>query len=131
MLSQETLSVILILVVVAVGGYSLYLQYRQGKAITLPSVVATLEGAVPLSEELLKVATIAVQSAEQLKREGKIDSNDVAFNYALDFVKDWFPNAHDVSNEKIIAAINSAVLVASYLSNQIEASKSEVESLQE
>lgn len=119
-MSAETLNVVLILLTVLVAAYALYQRYKRGEAIDASGVVSELKAAQPLASELIAIATIAVQSAEQLKNTGKIDGNDAAFNYALNFIKGWFPAASGIDNADIKAAIESAVLVANALSQQIK-----------
>lgn len=118
-MSAETLNVVMIILVVVVGAFGVYQMYKRGETITAGTVVNTIKAAQPLAQELISVATIAVNSAEQLKNTGKIGSNDEAFNYALNFVKKWIPATAGVDNADIKAAIEAAVLVANFMSDQI------------
>lgn len=113
----EWISIAALVVSVIVG---IYLFVSRQTPLTAANVTASLESVQPLAQELLTVATIAVNSAEQLKNTGKIDSNDEAFNYALSFVKKWVPAASGIDNADIKAAIESAVLVANFMSEQIK-----------
>jgi hypothetical protein len=82
-------------------------------------VLDTVQEATPIADELIKVATIGVQAAEQLKNTGKIGGNAEALNYAIDFVTGWSPALASLENEKIIAAIESAVLITNVISEQL------------
>lgn len=116
--------VILILLVVGLVGYDLFRRSQAGETVlvTPPSLLEAVERYRPIAVELMEVAQVAVNATEQLKREGKIQSNDVAFNHAIDLVKKWIPDEWEVDNEDVIAAINSAVLVASALRKEAGAS---------
>lgn len=118
-MTSETLNVILIILVVLVGAFGVYQKVKRGETVTAGTVVNTIKAAQPLAQELINVATIAVNSAEQLKNTGKIGSNDEAFDYALNFVKKWIPAASGIDNADIKAAIEGAVLVANFMSEQI------------
>lgn len=115
-MDANTMTIVVSIIAVLIAAFAVW---RSGRPVTLQGVTTELAAAQPLAQELANVATIAVQSAEQLKRTGEIKSNDAAFNYALDFVKKWIPASSGIDNKDIIAAINSAVLVASYLADQI------------
>jgi hypothetical protein len=105
---------ILIIIVVIVAAISLWIALKNKSGELTPVVVAnTVRESVPVAKELMEIVQIGVNSAEQLKREGKILTNDVAFNHVLDYIKRWVPDEWEVSNEDIITAINAAVLVAS------------------
>lgn len=122
-MSAETLNVILIVLVVLVAVWGVYERYKRGEEVTVTNVVSELKEARPLAEELIAVATIGVQAAEQLKNTGKLPNNDAAFDYALDFVKKWIPASSGIDNADIKNAIESAVLVANYMSEQIKSSQ--------
>lgn len=117
-MTPDQLNVILILITMGVAAFALYKAYSRGEGVTLSSAIEEIKEARPVALELMEIAQIAVNATEQLKREGKIEENDVAFSHALDLVKKWLPNSFRVDNEDIIAAINAAVLVASGLSKQ-------------
>lgn len=119
-MSTDMLQTYLIIITVVVAIVAIVRSYMVTHTVDLtPStLVETIKEAQPVAKELMEVAQIAVNATEQLKREGKIASNDQAFNHALDLVKKWIPDQWEVDNEDIIAAINSAVLVASALSKQ-------------
>lgn len=116
-MTPETLNILLIVIVVVLAGFALFArQQRDPEATITPSVVLEeIKMARPLAVELAEIVQIAVNSVEQLRREGKIQSNDVAFNRALDIAKKWIPDEWEVDNEDLINTINSAVLVASSL----------------
>lgn len=119
-MDAQTLNVILIVLTVIVAAYALYQRHKAGEAIEAGGVVTELKAAQPLAQELMTVATIAVQAAEQLKNTGKLPDNNAAFEYAVSFIKKWIPAAEGIDNEDIKAAIESAVLVASALTEQIK-----------
>lgn len=126
-MSAETWNVILIIAVVLVGAYGAYQHYRKNKTIDLPTVVNTLEQAVPLSKEIIDVAQTAVNEIEQIRRQPGVQmTNNEAFARATDTVRRWFPAVEEVTDEQIITAVNSAILVASHLTNQLKAAKAEV-----
>lgn len=119
--------VVLILITLVVSVYALYKASQSGQAVNLGSVVSTIEGSVPLAKEIIDVAQTAVNSIEQMRRQpGNTMSNNEAFSRATATVRKWFPATEDVSDEQIITAINSAVLVASTMTNQIQAAKAVV-----
>jgi hypothetical protein len=114
---------ILIIVTILVAAFALYRTFKNKPEEVTPTVVAnTIRESVPVAKELMEIIQIAVNSSEQLKREGKISSNDVALNHALDYIKRWVPASWQVSNEDIIVGINSAVLIASGLRKEAGAS---------
>lgn len=111
---------ILIVLTLVVAGVALYKASQRGeiKSFTPSTLVEAVQEARPIAIELKEIAQVAVSSVEQLRREGKIQDNDAAFNRALDLTKKWIPDEWEISNEDIVAAINAAVLVASALSRQ-------------
>ena len=117
----------IILIVAAVAlvtaGYAVY---KLGRIPTVTELVSSVEGGIPVGQDFAQVAEIAVNAAEQLKRQGKIATNDEAFNHALNIAKKYLPALTPIENEKMIAAINAAVLVASALTAQIEAAKTSI-----
>lgn len=112
-MTPEQTQTILVLITLAVAGYALYQSFRRGETITLTGAVEEIKEARPVAVELMEVVQIAVNSVEQLRREGKIADNDVAFRRALDISKKWIPDEWEIDNEDLINAINAAVLVAS------------------
>lgn len=96
-----------------------FLLWRRSEPITLEGVITTAEEAVPLARILTEVATTGVQAAEQLAATGKILRSD-RLTYALNYIKGWSPALSGLENEKILAAIESAVLVANALRAQAE-----------
>lgn len=117
-MTGEQWQIVLIFVSLVIAGFALYRSFQAGNQITLSGAVEEIKSSVPVALELKEIAELAVGSVEQLRREGKIQDNDVAFNRALDLVKKWIPAEMHVDNEDILAAINAAVLVASALSRQ-------------
>jgi hypothetical protein len=126
-MDAQTIQVVMIVVTLLVAGYALYRSYQADHGITLSAVAEQIKEAQPVVLQLREVVEIAVQAAEQLKREGSIQSNDEALNHALNLVKQWIPDEWEVSNRDIIESINSAVLVASALSRQAGKSSETVE----
>lgn len=116
-MEQETIQTILIVLTLLVAGYALFRKRETIDISTLtPSaVLEEINSARPIAVELMEIAQVAVNSVEQLRREGKIQSNDVAFNTALDLIKKWVPDQWELDNEDIVNSINAAVLVASAL----------------
>lgn len=109
-------------VALVVAIYSVYAASQHGTPVTLAGSVEALKEAVPVAVQAKEIVQIAVNSAEQLKREGSLKTNDQAFNHALDLAKKWIPPEWQVSNEDIINFINAAVLVSSALARQAGAS---------
>lgn len=118
--------VILILITAVVALYAVYAAHQKGEVLTPGVVVNEVKAAQPVAVELMEVAQIAVNAVEELRRQGKIQSNDEAFNYALNYMKKWIPDEWEVDNEDIIATINAAVLVASAIREQIDSGKGNV-----
>ena len=87
-----------------------------------------MEDAVPLGQQIEKAAEIGVKAAEQLKREGKLPSNDAALHFAIDTAKKFLPVLEPIDDERLIAAINASVLAASALTAQIEQAKAQINS---
>lgn len=91
-----------------------------------PANVTNAINAVPsLTAEVEKAATIVVQGIEQARREGKLD-NVPAYGELLNQVRGWLPVNVKPTNEQILSAINSAILLASLATNQINAAKATV-----
>lgn len=130
-MTTDQVQLFLIIATILVAGFALYRSYAMGNLITLSGAVDTIKGSVPVAQELQEIVQIAVNSVEQLKREGKIDSNDVAFNHALDLVKKWVPKEWHVDNEDIFAAINAAVLVSSALARQAGSSSEDAQTFRQ
>lgn len=124
-MSPETLNVVLVVIVVFLAGYALYVRHKKGELTDASTLVATIENQIPFATELTEVAQIVVNEIEQSAREGHFISNDEKFNRALDLVKKWRPEFAKIDNAKVIAAIKSAVLVASALTHQIDAAKTQ------
>lgn len=122
-MSTETITLIIAVVAGIVAVYAVYKASQAGTTITPSFLEGVVEASIPVGEDFATVATIAVNATEQLKREGKISTNDQAFNHALDIAKKYLPSLTPIENEKLIAAINAAVLVASALTSQIGQAK--------
>jgi hypothetical protein len=104
-------SAVVLLVVIAV------ILWRRGEPVTLEGIVSAGDEAAPLSAVLVDVAGIGVQAAEQLFATGRITRGD-RLTYAMNYVKSWSPALAGLENEKVLAAIESAVLVANALRAQ-------------
>lgn len=103
---------------------------RGGTVVTPQSVLTAVDSVRPLASELAAVATIVVQANEQRKRNGQL-TNEQAYHDALNAVRGWVSGIDprfkvSITNDQIIMAINSAVLVASSLTHAIEESKAVV-----
>ena len=92
---------------------------RRDQPISLEGVISATEEAIPIAQTLAEVATIGVQAAEQLATTGKL-SKDERLDFALNYVKNWSPALRNLDNEKVYAAIESAVLVANALRAQAD-----------
>lgn len=115
---SDWLQILIGLVTLAVAGYAMYVAIQHHQPITLSAAVEDVKDAIPIAIQVKDIVQIAVNSAEQLKREGSIQTNDQAFNHALDLAKQWIPPEWQVSNEDIINFINASVLVSSALARQ-------------
>lgn len=120
--SQMFLAITVVLTLI-IAGYALFRSYQTGGTVDATTIVGTLEASVEPAQELATVVGIAVDAAEQMKREGTIDTNEQALNYAIDYIQKYFPAVAKLENEKIIGAIKAAVLAASYVTSQINANK--------
>lgn len=117
-MEASQVQMLMILVTLVVAAFALYRSFQRGETVTLTQGIETIKSSIPIAQQVMEVAQIAVNSVEQLRREGKITDNDVAFNRALDLTKGWIPQEWQVENKDIIASINAAILVASALSRQ-------------
>lgn len=122
MFNEDLMQTILILVTLILAGWAVWKSYQAGEVIMPSTLVGSIETARPVAVELMEIAQVATNSIEQLRREGKIENNDVALNRAIDLIKKWVPDEWEVSNSDIIAAINAGVLVSSALARQAGAS---------
>lgn len=122
-MSAETWAAIAVVITAILAGYTIYTQWKNGGVFNLGTLTATVESKIPFANELSEVAQIVVNEIEQGVREGVVLSNEEKFNHALDLVKGWSPEFAELDNKKVIAAIKSAVLVASALTHQINAAK--------
>lgn len=104
-------------------------QHRKGR-IEIGDVSEALMSISPLAGELQSIATVVVQANEQRIREGRL-TKEAAYSDAIDKVRAWLPVEIDATDDMIIDAINSAILVASALTNQIAWGKQIVGALKE
>lgn len=116
---NDWLSIAALAVSIAVG---IFLFVSRKQPVT-PANIANAINAVPsLATELNAVATMFVQANEQRKKEGNI-TNEQAYQDALNKVRGWFPVEIGLSNDQIIGAVQSAILVASAVTAQTKADK--------
>lgn len=94
--------------------------------VTAANVTTAINAVPSLATEVEKAATIVVQGIEQVRREGKLD-NLPSYGELLNQVRGWLPVNIKPTNEQILAAINSAILIASLATNQINAAKAVVQ----
>lgn len=116
----------IISLVVAIGAVAFAFVTRR-QPVTAANVVAAVESVQPLAIEVDKAATIVVQSYEQARRKNKLE-NTPGLNEVMNRVRSWLPKEVrlNVTNEQIIEAINSAILIASAATAQIAANKAVV-----
>lgn len=115
-MDNGTLALVVAVLTAVVAGYFLW---KRGGPVTLQGIVSTAQEAVPIAQTLAQVAEIGVQAAEQLATTGKLQKSE-RLDYALNYVKGWSPALQGLDNEKIYAAIESAVLVANALRAQAQ-----------
>lgn len=108
----------LILVTLVVAGYALYRSHQRGEVINVAGVVSELKEAILPAKEVMDVISVAVQAAEQMKRDGRINTNDEAFNYVMDYAVRKIPKEWGITKEDIVMAIDAAVLASSALAKQ-------------
>lgn len=117
--------------IVAIG-VAVFVFVTRGEPVTSYNLQTAVDSVRPIASELASVATTVVQGIEQVKREpGSQLTNEQAYHDALNAVRGWL-SAIDpdyklsITNEQIIMAINSAILVASSLTHAIAESKAVV-----
>lgn len=93
---------------------------------TAAHVTTAVNSVQPLAAEVEKAATIVVQAIEQARRKGQLDKLP-EYGELLNRVRGWLPVNVEPTNDQILDAINSAILVASALTNQINANKATVQ----
>lgn len=121
-MDAQTTQTILILVTLVVAVFGIYRSYQATHTVDLTpaTLISEVKEAVPVAKQLMEVATIGVQAAEQLKRTGKLPDNDAAFEYALDYIKKNIPYMAGVTNKDIETAIESAVFLVNTLVDRKE-----------
>lgn len=128
---MDWLNIVLIVGVIAAAGWAIYERSKRGETVTLPTIVGELEAAVPFAQELATVAEMAAFEVEEYRRkmekgEVPVITNEEAFERAFQIVKGWFPEqTKGLTTQKIIGALNRAILLASEVSNAIKASKAQ------
>lgn len=126
---NEWLPLVSLLVAIGAVAFAFVTRKHPVTAYNLQTAVASVQ---PIASELAAVATTVVQGIEQIKREpGSQLTNDQAYHDALNAVRRWVsaldPNLQvSITNDQIVMAINSAVLVASSLTHAIAQSKAVV-----
>lgn len=113
-MDNGTISLVLVVITILVFAYLLW---QRKLPLSLEGFLSTAQEAVPIAQTLTEVATIGVQAAEQLAETGRL-AKDARLDYAVNYVKSWNPALKNLSNEKIYAAIESAVLVVNSLQAQ-------------
>lgn len=116
---MDWISIAALTIAIAVA---IYLFVSRQTPPTAANLTTAINAVPSLATELETVATTIVQANEQRKREGKL-TNEQAYSDALNYVRGWFPVKVGITNEQIVAAINSAILIASVATAQIEQSK--------
>lgn len=111
-----------ILALIAAIGAIAYAFWQSKKPVTAANVLTAVQSVPSLATELSTVATMFVQANEQRKKEGNI-TNQQAYQDALNKVRGWFPVEIGLSNDQIIGAVQSAILVASAMTAQTKADK--------
>lgn len=115
---NDYVQIFVVVVTLAVAGYAVYVATKRGETVTLSGVVENIKEAVPIALQASEIVQVAVNTVEQLKRDGTINDNDEALNHALNLAKQWIPPEWQVSNEDIIRFIKAAVLTSSALARQ-------------
>lgn len=122
---MEWISTIAIVLAIAAIAYSFV---TRKTPLTAANVTTAINAVPSLAAEVNSAATLVVQSYEQARRKGKLVS-DPPLNKVMNQVRGWLPKWAKVeaSNEQIVEAINSAILMASLVTNQINAAKTVVQ----
>lgn len=113
------------LVAAIVFAISAFFYSRQ--ALTAANVTALINGVPAVATEVDKAATIVVNAYEQARRKGKLEyTPDLAT--VTKRVRSWLPEwvTDAVTDEQIVDAINSAILLASEKTNAINAAKATI-----
>lgn len=113
----------IVAIVIALGAIA-FVFVQSGTPYTAVGIKESLERVQPLAMEVEKAATIVVQSYEQARRKGKLESTP-GLNEVMNRVRGWLPKEVklNVTNDQIVEAINSAILIASAATAQINANK--------
>lgn len=112
--------VVLIFITLLVAGFALYKAYQHGTVLTPVEIADQVKAARPIAIEISEIAQIAVNSIEELRRQGKIVDNKEALSRAFDLTRKWIPDEWEISNEDIFSALDAAILVASALRTQAD-----------
>lgn len=120
-MDASTISIIAIVIAIGAVAYGFYASKRP---ITATTVATAIEALPSVVTEVEKAAGIVVNAYEQARRKGKLES-DPSLNEVMNKVRGWLPDwaKTAVTNEQIIDAINSGILLASATTNQINANK--------
>lgn len=129
-MDQNWISILALVIAIIAVGFGL----TRGKLpLTVEGVNTAIKVVPGIASEINAAANVVVLGIEQIRREGNL-SNEDAYNMALNQMRDWVrlvvPGEIKITNEQIISAINSAILVASALTHQIEESKTVVAELE-
>lgn len=121
---SEWISIAAIIIAIAAVGYSFYSKQTVVSGSNLSAAITAIPS---LATEVDKAATIVVQSYEQARRKGQLE-NTPELNEVMNRVRGWLPEEIQdaVTNDQVVEAINSAILIASAMTNQINANKATV-----
>lgn len=117
-MTTEYWQLALLIVVGLLAGYAVYKSHQKGTTLSVSGVVDEIRTAYGPAQEFIAMVRMAVEAAEQMKRDGRLDSNSAAYTYVLDYVTRKIPAEWGITREDIDMAINSAVLASSALSKQ-------------
>lgn len=84
-MSQTTVTIVISVLALVIAGYSIFKASQAGTPITLDKLEGVLQTSEGTAQEIATIVKAGVFAAEQLKSTGKLDSNNAAFLYALNF----------------------------------------------
>lgn len=120
---EQWISIAALVVAVVVG---IFVFVQRDTPFTATAVGEAIQRVQPTAIELETVANIIVGANEQRKREGEL-TNEQAYHDALNTMRGWWGRDVPFTNDQILRAINSAILIASAATAQINMSKSVVD----
>lgn len=118
---SDTIGIVAIVLAIAAIVYTFW---QSKRPVTAANVLTAVQAVPSLATEVNAAAAIVVQSYEQARRKGQLESTP-DLNEVMNKVRGWLPQwaKVDITNTQIIDAINSAILMASAVSAQIKADK--------